>query len=532
MTEPVVLTRRLGGALGRGLVDGTLPGEWYARPPRSRGEWSAHVERVRSDLARHDWYGALAPALQASGAAAARLERVAGGRGVVVTTGQQPGLFGGPIYTWSKALSAIALAEVVERETGIPAAPVFWAATYDADFAEASASYVALGDRVERLQMPPTEHPGRSMRDTPLGDVSPLHDALERAAGSAADPGLLALVKGAYAPTETVGGAFVSLLRAVLEPLGMAVLDAGHPAVIEAERPLVRMALSDADAVDAAVQRRDAELREAGYTPRVAHVNGLTLVFEGGADGRRRIPIAGARAVAARADAAALEPNVLLRPVAERSILPTVAYLAGPGELEYFAQASAVAAALGAAMPLALPRWSGLIIEPHVQRILRRYALEPDDLSDPHAALTRLARERLPDPVRDALARARAALDASVAELARATEATEPPLVPASVLDGAMHAVGRRLDRLERRITAAVKRRHETVVRDVETARAALFPLGHPQERMLTIVPLLARHGTPLLDLMLDRAREHATALAAASSDEALAAHGHVGDGR
>lgn len=527
-----MLTRRLGGALTRGLMEGTLPGDWYVPPPRTAGAWRAHAERVRSDLARHDWHSALAPAFQASGLAAERLARVARGRGVVVTTGQQPGLFGGPIYTWSKALSAIALAEVVERETGIPTAPVFWAATYDADYAEASASYVALHDHVERLQMPPVEQPGRSMRDTPLGDVSALYDALERAAGSAADPAILSLVKGAYAPSETVGGAFLRLLRAVLEPLGMAVLDAGHPAVIEAQRPLMRAALREADALDAAVRRRDQALREAGHEPRVAHVNGLTLVFEAGGEGRRRIPIAGAAAVAARGDAAELEPNVLLRPVAERSILPTAAYVAGPGELEYFAQASAVAATLRAAMPLAVPRWSGLIIEPHVQRILHRYALEPDDLSDPHAALTRLARERVPDPVREALEGARAALDESVAELARATSATEPPLVPARVLEGATRDIAHRLDRLARRITAAVKRRHDALVRDIETARASLFPLGRPQERMLTIVPLLARHGAPLLELMLDRAREHAATILTAASDEALAAHGHVSDGR
>jgi uncharacterized protein YllA (UPF0747 family) len=376
---------------------------------------------------------------------------------------------------------------------------------------------------------PPTT--GHSMRDTPLGDVQSLLRVVEGAAGSAADPGILDLVRGAYGATETVGGAFLRLLRALLEPMGMAVLDAGHPAVREAERPLMLDALREGDAVQAAVLRRDDELRAAGYEPQVAQVKGLTLVFEGGAGERRRVPLAAAAAVAARAGAADLEPNVLLRPIAERAILPTAAYLAGPGELSYFAQASAVAAALGAAVPLALPRWSGLIVEPHVRRILDRYALDVDDLRDPHAALGRLARERIPEPVRDAIARLRAALEQSVGDLARAVEAQQPPLLPEPVLAGAARQIAHRVDRLERRATTAAKRRHLDLVRDVETARAALFPLGRPQERTLGIVPMLARHGTPLLTAMLDRARDHARALTTAP-EEALAAHGHAGSGR
>jgi uncharacterized protein YllA (UPF0747 family) len=85
--------------------------------------------------------------------------------------------------------------------------------------------------------------------------------------------------------------------------------------------------------------------------------------------------------------------------------------------------------------------------------------------------------------------------------------------VPDPVLTGARNSIGHRLDRLERRVVAASKRKHDQLVRDVETARASLFPLGRPQERMLTLMPMLARHGEPLLEAMLERAREHAASL-------------------
>jgi len=342
-----------------------------------------------ADASVREWATALQPAFEVSGAAAERLARSAGGRGVVVTTGQQPGLFGGPVYTWSKALSALALADALEHATGIPTAPVFWAATYDADFAESSASYVILNGDLVRLQLPLPERTDLAMRDTPLGDAASLIRSLELASGSAVARAALDAVRAAYVPGQTIGLAYVQLLRALLEPLGIAVLDAGHPAVRRASHAFLRRALDRAPEIDAALIARERELHDGGFEPPVAHVRGLTTVFRYGERARTRIPIAHAPLVD---DDAELEPNVLLRPIAERAILPTVAYVGGPGEVAYFAQATAVAQQLGATVPIVVPRWSGMVIEPHVQRLLARYSLSPKDLRDPHAAESQLVR--------------------------------------------------------------------------------------------------------------------------------------------
>jgi uncharacterized protein YllA (UPF0747 family) len=477
------------------------------------------VNAARDDVSVREWATVLAPALEASGAAAERLARSAGGKGVVVTTGQQPGLFGGPVYTWSKALSALALADALERETGVPTAPVFWAATYDADFAESSASYVILNGDLVHLQPPPPDKPDLSMRDTPLGNVSQLIHSLELASGSAVARSALDAVRESYRAGQTIGLAYVQLLRTILEPLGIAVLDAGHPAVRRASRAFLGTALSRAGEIDAALTAREKELSEAGFTPPVAHVKGLSTVFRYSQQARTRIPIAEAASVDPDAE---LEANVVLRPVAERAVLPTVAYAGGPGEVAYFAQATAIAQLLGVPVPLVVPRWSGMIIEPHVERLLARYSLAPDDLRDPHAAESRLVRAQLSNEVRDAIAsyatRADALNDALRAALA---EDGTPPLVPDAVLDGARHNVAHRIDRLERRIVAAAKRREATTMRDIAIARTSLFPLGKPQERVLNFIPMLARHGQPLVAQMRARANEHAALLLAGKTSDA-----------
>jgi bacillithiol biosynthesis cysteine-adding enzyme BshC len=520
LTTPVVITEPLGGsALADSAARNAAPADWYVARPRNADEWEA---RARSVMAATDvrWLEALRPAFNGTGRAAARLEAVAGGKGIVVTTGQQPGLFGGPVYTWSKALSAIALADALEAATGIPVAPVFWAATDDADFAEASWTMVARPGGADALRMP-GDSSGVSMAELPLGDVSGLLERLERGAGSAVWLEPLQIVRRAYRTTQTVGGAYLELLRGILEPLGMAVLDASHPSVRSAGSSLLRDALRRSERVADSIAERDRALIAAGHGTQVASVAGLSLVFRATGGDRQRIPHGDARAMADAAKDGALSPNVLLRPVMERVILPTVAYVAGPAEMAYFAQVGAVANALDVAPPLAVPRWSCTIIEPHVAEIVERLGLEREALRDPHAADTEMAKAQLPAPVSAAFARMSGALTDGLDSL----RSTGSDLVARAAVDGAQRSIAGRLARLERRYTAAMKRRLADLMHGIATARGSLYPAGKRQERALNLIPLLARYGTPLLGDMQLAARAHAAALVDASHDAEGALH-------
>jgi uncharacterized protein YllA (UPF0747 family) len=509
-----IVERALGGApfVRDGQVSAAASA-WYAPRPATADGWQERADEVRGTVPPN-WLAALDPALSAGGAAAARLERVAGGRGVVVTTGQQPGLFGGPLYTWWKALTALALADALESATGVPHAPVFWAATDDSDFAEAAETFVAIRGGLDRLALAPRTTHGERLIDVPLGDVGPLLARLTAGAGAAVHPTALGVVAEAYRGDATIGGAYLALLRRVLEPLGMAVLDAAHPAVREAGTPLLRHALREAGAIEQALTAREQALRDMGVRPQVPLVRGRSLVFATVNGVRERIAIPAATRIADGGDES-LGPNVLLRPVMERAILPTMAYVAGPGELAYFAQVSAVADQLGAEVPLALPRWSGTVIEPHVQRLLDRYDLSLDALQDPHAAEGVVAREALPAEVRSALERLRGAVVAPIQALASAVGEADGPALPSAVLTGAARDIERRLARLERRIIAAAKREHTAAMTDLSTLRAALVPAGKPQERMLNLFPLLARHGSALLDDVRAATQRHAEAIIA-----------------
>jgi bacillithiol synthase len=513
MTELIVRTESLGGSpLARAAIAGEAP-QWYERRPATVPAWKTRAEAIRAGTKDMAWLDALRPAFQATGRAAARLDRVANGRGVVVTTGQQPGLFGGPIYTWSKALSALALADEIESTTGIPVAPVFWAATDDADFAEASWTAIAVTGGAERLFVPAGAAVGRTMADMPLGDPGDAVAAFVRASGATVDDAALTAVREAYRAGATVGGAYVELLRRLFAPLGIAVLDAAHPCISAGSRVALVRALDRASDVANALKQRDAEIAAAGYATQVIEVEGLSLVFERAADGgeKRRIPVAESGAAVA-SGRSVLSPNVLLRPVIERALLPTVSYVAGPGEISYFAQVSAVADTLGFERPLVVPRWSTTVLEPHVLRILSRLGLAEEELADPHRAEGRLASGAVPPSVTAALTDLRGDLDRLTVTLGSATAGTGLD-VPATVFEGARRSVQHRLDRLERRLLAAVKRRESDTMTQVATARGSLYPLGTRQERALNLIPIIARHGSVVVERMLDAARSHARVL-------------------
>jgi uncharacterized protein YllA (UPF0747 family) len=346
------------------------------------------------------------------------------------------------------------------------------------------------------------------------GDVERLQALLRAGCGSAPHLAYVEHVARAYRGGVTVGDAYVAVLRAVLEPLGIAVLDASHRAVADASAGVLAHAAARSADLAEAINVRDAEIAAAGYVPQVEKVTGLSLVAVNERGVKRRLPIAEAVAFQPASSDRWLSSTVLMRPVLERAILPTAAYVGGPGEIAYFAQVSAVADALQLARPLVVPRWSATIVEPRVQQMLDELGVTAESLTDPHGVETRLARTRLPRETDDALRTLRRELAVRLDALDAAGDA----LVPSAALDGVRKAIEHRLERLERRFVAAVKRRETDLMRTIAAARGALYPHGARQERKLAYVPFLARYGSELVDRMRAEAARYAQALITADA--------------
>jgi uncharacterized protein YllA (UPF0747 family) len=183
--------------------------------------------------------------------------------------------------------------------------------------------------------------------------------------------------------------------------------------------------------------------------------------------------------------------------------------VAGPGELAYFAQVGAAAAAMGVPAPVSVPRWSCTLIDPRVQALLDRMGVTLADLDPPDALEGRVARAAM----RDTTARALAEVREAIAMLPDAIGEESEALGIGGAVVGATGALTHRMDRLERRLVAAIKRRETAQMFDLATLRAALRPRNGRQERALNLLPLLARNGCELLADMCRVAGSHAAAL-------------------
>jgi bacillithiol synthase len=351
----------VGAARGAALVEDLRAGRpeavrFFAGRPDDLAAYRAKLAEVRGRFGRAERERAAAAVRPTSAAARARLARFVEEGGAMVTTGQQAGLFTGPMYTVHKALSAIRLAEALERALGTIVLPVFWCASEDHDFAEAGHTFAVDGaGKLRRLAVAPTDPRPLPMSEMRLGEdvesvLDDLREIVGRHDGTRVD---LRDVLGAYRPGETVGSAFRATLERLFAGFDLLVADAADPALKAASLPVL---LGEAEQAEEHERRlaADAEIEAAGYAAQVTVMEGAANLFFHGPAGRERLqragagwaaPAAGLRFSAAelegrmRAEPGAFSPNVLLRPVVESAVFPTLAYVGGPGEVAYFAQA-------------------------------------------------------------------------------------------------------------------------------------------------------------------------------------------------
>lgn len=470
------------------------------------------------------WNPALEAALYAAPGQDALLTRLRTPGALVVTTGQQPGLLTGPSYAVTKALSARGLAAALERRWGRPVVPIFWVPGDDHDFDEVSSvKWLAWDGALVVAGLParaadgPLAPMSRQLLGDPITEVLQLFQQSFPEGPPASET--VEWLRRHYRPDRTVASSFGYALAELLAPLGVLCIAGSHSAVKTAAAPLMIRALEQAPAVEERLVAHAARLEAAGRAAPVSVGDGATLVFLDGESGRDRLVISGDGFVTRRAktrhslaelrSVAATEPerlsgNVLLRPVLESAILPTVAYSAGPGEMRYLALAEPVYELLGVCRQRPLPRWSGLIVEPRVTRILEKFATSLEELGgEGHALEERLAREALPPGTEAAFEALRQAIDAAYRPVLGAATAVDPNLErPAASARGrALHAV----EQLEKKLVRHSRRRENIELEQVTRARLSLRPEGKPQERVLSMVGFLARYGMGLLPALASR---------------------------
>jgi bacillithiol biosynthesis cysteine-adding enzyme BshC len=490
---------------------------FYAGNPAEHDAWTRAIERARGhrrlEIARV--VAAQQQGREAPSQAIEAARMLADPGTVAIVTGQQAGLFGGPLYTLLKALSALKLADRIAREHHVPTVAVFWIEAEDHDWNEVRSATVFDESLAPKTITLPSE---LMLEPGPVGSVrlddsvSAAVDELERILPATEfRPALISDLRSIYAPGSGMADAFGRWLERVLGHMGLVVFDASDPAAKPLVRHVFTTELSSAGETARRATASGAELVQRGYHAQVQpqpDAAGL-FVLDGG---RQPIHHAGgqfqvgehrystADLVQEAADhPAGFSANVLLRPIVQDTLFPTIAYVAGPNELAYLGQLRGVYEYFSVPMPLMVQRPSATLVDSAALKFLSRYEVPLELLApDDEALLNALLERQIPKAVEKSFDEASNAISTSMNALMRTIPAVDPTLEGAtkSTLGKMTHD----LETLHGKMIQAAKRRDETLRRQFTRTRSLAFPNGHAQEREIGFVSFLNQYGPALVE--------------------------------
>jgi bacillithiol biosynthesis cysteine-adding enzyme BshC len=459
-----------------------------------------------------------------TGAAAAALEALSNGAGVVVT-GQQVGLFGGPLFTPFKAATALARAREATA-AGRPHAAIFWLATEDHDFAEINHVVFPARRELRTLTYSAAPEAARPVGGMVLDDsITPLVNQARELLGASE---AMDALEAAYQPGRTLAQAFAEFYSRIFAAQGLLVLDASGRKFHRMGAPVLRAAIERADELHAALLERNLALEAAGYHAQVAvgPQSSLLFIIDEGTGARlalkRLAPSAqepnglwqaGRQSFSMDdmvgildAEPERISPSALLRPVFQDFLLSSSAIVGGPAEIAYFAQSAVLYERILGRVTPALARFSATLVEPKIGELLKKHNMTLERVfAESAASLAQLLAARsIPEEGKRKLASAGTALEAELAALLEWMQSLDAGLGrPAETAASKMRY---QMSRLRHLAADFQLQRDEALTRQAESVIHALYPGGALQERVHGAAYYFARYGFGLAEELTQQA--------------------------
>jgi bacillithiol biosynthesis cysteine-adding enzyme BshC len=434
------------------------------------------------------------------------LDRLAKGA-IAVVSGQQVGLFGGPAYAVYKAATAVQIAKELTR-AGLDAVPVFWMATEDHDLDEVRVSTWFHEDKLTRFELPGNGEVGKPVGRIPLGpQVSEMVYEAVRILTAAGGELVAGIFRESYGVQETYGSSFGKLFARLFAEEGLILLDPLDARLHRVAREILRMAVEEREELSEALLARGKELDKVGFAAQVKVTARSTLLFSMQNGKRQPIAVTGGKfgsgeqswtkeelIRAVEAEPEKFSPNALLRPVLQDFLLPTAAYIAGPAEIAYFAQAEVIYTKLLGRMPVILPRAAYTILGAKAEKLLRRYGLQVEDV---WRGSQELRRKMETSSVPQGLGKN---FDKTVKESARMLTQLKKQITRLDpTLGGAVETAQKKiafqLEKLKRKAGKAQALKAGLIAAHQEFLESLLYPHKVLQSRELCFLPFLASWG-------------------------------------
>lgn len=436
-----------------------------------------------------------------------------------IVTGQQVGLLGGPLYTIYKTITAIRIARELSAGTGKPVIPVFWVEGEDHDFDEIASFNILRSNEIRTftLESPSTDNPGAVGRLLLSDGIEAMLEEL----ASMLPPSdfheeLFGALREAYAPGRSIEDAFVAWWKRLFADYGLVFMNPDDRDLKQLTTPLFEREIQNPSVSAERVEEVSRSLESEGYHAQVnVRPSNIFLLTDAG---RLSLDVDGDGFVLRgtdrrysreemvawlKSEPEAFSPNVVLRPLMQDMLLPTAAYIAGPGEIAYFAQYRGVYDWAGINMPVIYPRASATLIEPKVEKVFERYDISLEDFVDGVDTLfSKIVRTLSSHDFDAEFSALLSAVNQSINDIKPTIEDVDRNL--GRTTEATRAAIIKEIDRLKDRVLRAEKRRHDEVRSQLEKTWVNILPEGRLQERVISPVYFLNKYGFSLIDQLMD----------------------------
>lgn len=452
-------------------------------------------------------------------------KRVLTGNEAVVVTGQQPGLFTGPMYTIHKAITAIQAAAALEQH-GTPCVPLFWTASDDHDYEEVrTAHFLTKRDDLLTLRCGESER-GNRPNDIPMHamPLSPethrLIDAVASACRtSSASAEIVDFLHDSLDKADSLSTWFSRIMARLFRDTSLRLFEPRlREARIASASVMKREVESPLESTRLLIESGK-ELQALGFQPPIQRNDNVANFFIEEHGRRRRVLFNNNRYFISgnergysiqemlsllAASPENFSPNVALRPVVQQALFNPVAYVAGPGEIAYWAQLKPLFTFFELPMPVVYPRIQAVVTTDKINRLLASWHLELEALSGDHNLLTEVLKNAPKDSHFTAFQEKAPQVELALSEFASSVLGDNPPAKVQKAVKAYLSHTHFRLDKLQSALIFSDQEKRKITEARLARARNLIVPLRKPQERILSVFSFLFRDGWPLIERMLE----------------------------
>ncbi len=437
----------------------------------------------------------------------------------VIVTGQQLGLLGGPLYTIYKTLTAIHFAHTWSQLLNKTIIPVFWLADEDHDFDEINLLRFPGREEADTLSLPADESE-KPVSEIQLKSFSELRAELEKILHETDfSTELFQLIDECYQDGKLHSSAFAQLIARIFRGQGLLIAGSQHPEIKKLFRETFKTSIKKRDEIEQKLEAQSKRIEQYYHQQVQLGSTNLFYIAENGSrlkisydDGHYRVSD---KIVFSRTELLekiestpeCFSPNVFLRPVIQDELLPTLAYVAGPGELAYYGQMRPYYQVFGKKMPIMLPRFGFTLLETAVQKAMDSLPFDVGRYND-----------REEDLISEYLSKSQELdLNAFTEEWVKDVEGvSEQYLDRIEELDASLRASAEKTlaifkgetDKLKGKLFRSQKQQEQTQIKRIRKVQSQLYPDGILQERAVSFVYFMNKYGNGIWQELLDKIRE------------------------